>query len=82
MFSLEHLFNTAQLLLSFNTYLLHSWGHFRLHAMPFFPIFFFLTFVAFVIKAGEFAYLLRETFFFFQIWFNRIFKTAIIYLVI
>ena len=46
----------------------------------FLPIFFFIPFVAFVIKAGEFSYLLRNPFFFFQIQFNHISKTARIYL--
>ena len=41
----------------------------------FLPIFFFIPFVAFVIKAGEFSYLLRNPFFF-QIRFNHISKTA------
>ena len=42
--------------------------------------FFFLPFVAFIINAGEFSFLLRNAFFFFQIQFNHISKTARIYL--
>ena len=52
----------------------------KIYAMRFFPIFFFITFIAFVIKAGNFSCLLRNPFFFFQIRFNHISKTARIYL--
>ena len=45
----------------------------------FLPIFFFIPFVAFVIKAGEFSYLLRNPFFFFKIRFDHISKTTRIY---
>ena len=46
----------------------------------FFPTFLFIPFVAFVIKTGAFSYLLRNPFFFFQLQFNHISKTARIYL--
>ena len=48
--------------------------------MRFFPIVFFIPFVVFVIKEGEFPYLLRNPFFVFQIQFNHISKTAKAYL--
>ena len=46
----------------------------------FFSYLFYTLRIAFVIKAGEFLYLLRNPFFFFQIQFNHISKTAWIYL--
>ena len=48
--------------------------------MRFFPIVFLIPFVVFVIKEGEFSYLLRNPFFVFQIQFNHISKTAKAYL--
>ena len=50
----------------------------KIHVMRFFLVFFFISFVAFVIKAEEFSYLLRNPFF--QIRFNHISKTTRIYL--
>ena len=50
----------------------------KFDAMCFFLVFFFISFVAFVIKAAEFYYLLRNPFFFFKIRFNHISKNTII----
>ena len=46
----------------------------------FFPFFFFIPFVTLVIKVWRLSYLLHNPFFFFQIQFNHICKTARIYL--
>ena len=64
----------------FFTYTFCSRGYSPFHTMRFFPIYFFIPFVAFVIKAGEFSYLLSKPFFFFKIRFNHISKIARIYL--
>ena len=59
----------------------HSVSHFFTPCvLCFFPIFFFIPFVTLVIKVGKLSYLLRNPFFFFQIRFNHICKTARIYL--
>ena len=56
----------------------HSASHLKqkISRHAFFPIFFFIPFVSFVIKTGGFSYLLRNPFFFFQIRYNHISKTA------